>query len=109
MSNKDEIIDLIIDLQERGYDHDFMIEHEHIRCLQYDELISPDNFEIVETYYCKHRHDIRNQSIIYGIRLTHYHVKGILISNYKSYTDGMSLQLWQKFDNILRENLAMSA
>jgi hypothetical protein len=106
MKNQDEIIEIIIDLQEKGFDHDFTIEHENIRCLQYDELIAPDGFDIVEMYRCNPKAKPGNNSIIYGIKLKHYEVKGILMSNYRSYISGMSVQLWQKFDSFLKDQIA---
>ena len=102
MKNQDEIIEIIIDLQEN---HDFTIEHENIRCLQYDELIAPDAFEILEMHSCGLGAKESRRSIIYGIKLNHYEVKGILMSNYRSYISGMSVQLWQKFDNFLKSRI----
>jgi len=97
----DELLDIIIDLQERGFDHDFVLDHEHIRCLQYNEKISPDNFEILETHHCtdKGHLNFKSNYILYGIQLKDYNLKGILMSSHKSYSYGMSLQLWQKFNN----------
>ena len=93
------LIDIIIDLQERGFDHDFILDHEHIRCLQYNEMIPPDDFEILETHHCDNKTNVRSNYILYGIQLKSYNVRGILMSTHKSYTHGMSLHLWQKFNN----------
>jgi hypothetical protein len=95
----DALIDIIIDLQERGFDHDFILDHEHIRCLQYNEIIPPDDFEILETHYCSDKTYLKGNYILYAIQLRNYHVRGILMSTHKSYTHGMSLHLWQKFNN----------
>jgi hypothetical protein len=97
-----ELVDVIIALQERGFNHDFIIENEHIRCLQYNELIAPDDFEIMETHHCECCKKYKNGSLLYAIRLMNYDVKGILMSNYQSYLKGMSIQLWAKFDHVLR-------
>ena len=96
---QDELIDIIIDLQERGFDHDFVIDHEHIRCLQYNETISPDDFDILETHFCADNvHECANY-ILYGIQLKHYDLKGILMSTHRTYHAGLSIHLWQKFNN----------
>ena len=92
-----ELIDMIIDLQERSFDHDFILEHEHIRCLQYNEPILPDDFEILETHHCEGNQQLNSNYILYAIQLRSHAVKGILMSNYKSYKYGMSMRLWQKF------------
>jgi hypothetical protein len=94
-----EMIDIIIDLQERGFDHDFILDHENIRCLQYNEMIAPDDFEILETHLCADNLHIKGNYILYGIQLRNYNIKGILMSSHKSYNYGLSLHLWQKFNN----------
>lgn len=103
----EQLVNLIIDLQERGFNHDFVIENEHIRCLQYNELISPDDFEILETYHRRASNANDNCSLVYAIRLTNYDMKGILMSDYRSYIKGMSLRLWSKFNNVIRLNLSV--
>ena len=95
----DDLIDIIIDLQERGFDHDFILDHEHIRCLQYNEMILPDDFDILETHLCTDNLPVRGNYILYGIQLKNYTIKGILMSNQKSYNYGLSSHLWQKFNN----------
>jgi hypothetical protein len=102
----EQLINLIIDLQERGFNHDFVIENEHIRCLQYNELISPDDFEILETYHCESSGNDNECSLVYAIRLMNYDMKGILMSNYGSYIKGMSLRLWSKFNSMIRLNIS---
>ncbi len=109
MKNQDEIIEIIIDLQEKGFDHDFIIANENIRCLQYDELIAPDDFDIVEMHFCNSKAKQHSNAIIYGIKLRNYDVKGILMSSFRSYTSGMSLQLWKKFDGFLKKSHATAA
>lgn len=102
----EQLISLIIDLQERGFNHDFVIENEHIRCLQYNELISPDDFEILETYHRKSSDKNDDCSLVYAIRLMNHDTKGILMSDYRSYITGMSLRLWSKFNSVIRLNLS---
>jgi hypothetical protein len=102
----EQLVNLIIDLQERGFNHDFVIENEHIRCLQYNELISPDDFEILETYHCKSSGNNRACNLVYAIRLMNYDINGILMSNYRSYFKGMSLRLWSKFNSVIKLNLS---
>lgn len=94
-----DLIDIIIDLQDKGFDHDFVIDHEYIRCLQYDELVPPDDFDILETHLCTDKMHTRANYIVYGVQLKHCDLKGIILSNHKSYNHGLSLHLWQKFNN----------
>jgi hypothetical protein len=82
-------LDTIIALQNRGYDHDFILDHDGIRCLQYDLLISPDDFQIVEMHQCNEN----KQSIaIYAIQLNDYDVKGILRRQFEALSLGSSVR-----------------
>ncbi|WP_295715202.1 hypothetical protein [Mucilaginibacter sp.] len=105
MKNDDKIIDIIISLHERGFDHDFIVEQKYIRCLQCNVLIAADDFEIVETYYGESKSTTGNGSAIYAIILTNYDIKGILMSSYRSYINGMFIHLWPKFNNTFRINV----
>lgn len=96
---RNDIIDTIIDLQQRRFDHDFILDHEHIRCLQYNERIVPDDFEILETHLCGNGSHVKENYILYGIELKTYNIKGILMSNRSSFNYSVSLKLWRKFDN----------
>jgi hypothetical protein len=103
MGHLDEILHIKMDLRKRGFDHTFTLEHEHIRCLEYNELVVPHDFEVAEIHYCKTPNDIKHNIIIYGIELERYGIKGILMSHYQCYLSGMSLQLWSKFGAILQK------
>ncbi|MEO3406330.1 hypothetical protein AAFN85_20615 [Mucilaginibacter sp. CAU 1740] len=106
MRPDNKLLDVIINLQARGFNHDFVIENEHIRCLQYNELISPDDFEILEMYHCGGSRDSEGDNLVYAIRLNNYQVDGILMSNYRSYIKGMSLRLWAKFNTVIKLKLS---
>ena len=80
---QDELLDTIIDLQERGFDYDFILAQEHICCLQYNELISPDDFEIIESHDCHDRIHLKGNYILFAIRLKNYNIKGIF--NYQHF------------------------
>jgi hypothetical protein len=103
MGTFNEIMNIKTDLRKRGFDYTFSLEHEHIRCIEFNELVMPHDFEITEIHYCKTPEDMRHYSIIYGIELERYGIKGILMSHYESYLTGMSLQLWAKFGAILQK------
>ena len=108
MKEMDEIIFIKADLRNRGFNHTFILANEHIRCLEYNELVVPDDFEISEIHYCRMPHDQSHNSFIYGIELERYGIKGILMSEYQCYLTGMSLQLWTKFAAILKKISTLS-
>lgn len=95
---QNELIDIIIDLQERGFDHDFVINHEFICCLQYNAMIAPEDFDILETHTCVNNQHACGDYYLYGIRLKNHDIKGILMNKHNSNSDGLSFQLWEKFN-----------
>lgn len=89
----------IIDLQERGYDYDFVLDKEAIWCVQCDVPVYPDDFEIVEVHHCGAQLDESSSCVIYGIRLYNYDIKGIMMSRYKALYNGVSIRMWSKLNN----------
>jgi hypothetical protein len=90
--------DAIIDLQERGYDHDFILKNEYIHCVQQSQSICPDDFEVAEAYRFEGKSD---NCIIYAIRSLNNDIKGILMTSYGTLTKGLSIHLWSKLANNL--------
>ena len=86
----------IIDLQQRGYDQDFVLTNEGILYLQASELIRPEEFEITETYRFENSKSLNDRYIIYAIRSFENEVKGILMTSYNSFNKNISLHLWAK-------------
>ena len=96
MENYTNRAEAIIDLQNRGYDQDFVIKNEHILCLQDSELISPDDFEIVDAYKFEGAKRLKDNYVIYAIRSIRNDLKGILMMSYSAFTKGLSIHLWSK-------------
>lgn len=96
MENQNKIAEAIIDLQLRGFDQDFVIKNEHILCVQDSELISPDDFEVIDTYKFDGAKRQRDNYVIYAIRSMHNNLKGILLTSYSTFNKGLSIHLWSK-------------
>jgi len=94
--------DAIIDLQERGYDHDFVLKNEYILCIQENQTICPEDFEITETYRFKGYPKMSDNYIIYGIRSFSHNINGILMASPATLTRGLSIHLWSKLANELK-------
>ena len=86
----------IIDLQQRGYDQDFVLKNEYLLCVQCDELIAPDDFEITEVHRFDGRPRLRDNYVIYAVRSVHTDLQGILMTSYSTLTGGLSIHLWSK-------------
>ena len=91
----------IIDLQERGYDHDFILKNEHIQCVQQSQSICPDDFEVIEVIRFDGKRRMRDNYLIYAIKLLNNDVKGILMTPFSTLIKGLSIHLWSKLANNL--------
>jgi hypothetical protein len=91
----------IIDLQARGYDHDFILKNECIHCIQQNQSISPDDFEVIEAIRFDGKRRMRDNCIIYAIELLNNDMKGILMTPYSTLIKGLSIRLWSKLANDL--------
>ena len=106
MINSSKRADLIIDLQNRGYDRDFIIKNEGILCIQENDFIHPDGFEIVETHHFENRSGSGDHFVIYAISLLNSGAKGILMTTSGTYNRGLSIHLWFKLSDGLKKALA---
>ncbi|MET3980295.1 hypothetical protein ABIB62_002896 [Mucilaginibacter sp. UYP25] len=88
--------EVIISLQKKGYDLDFTLNNEFLRCVQDDELISPDDFEVAETYLFESEDQQGIPFVIYAIVSLQNGIKGILMTSYSAFTKGLSIHLWSK-------------
>jgi hypothetical protein len=96
MGNFNNKTKAIIDLQNRGYDQDFILADENIFCLQRGELIPPDSFEITEIHRFDGKSSMKDNYVIYGIRSIQDDIKGILMTSYSAFYRGVSIHLWSK-------------
>jgi hypothetical protein len=96
MENYSSKTEAIIGLQKKGYDLDFILNNEYLLCLQDSELISPDDFEVAETYSFESKATSGDQHLIYAINSVHNGIKGILMTPYSAFTRGLSIHLWSK-------------
>jgi hypothetical protein len=94
--------EVIIDLQERGYYNDFILKNEGVLCVQQNELINPDAFEITETYLFDGGPRPNDNFVIYAIREINSGIKGILMASYVTLTSGMLIHLWSKLATHLK-------
>ena len=78
MENYPNKIYAIIALQQRGYDLDFIVNDGCLFCLQKQELVNADEFEIAESHEFAGK--LGACELIYGIRSVQMDLKGILIT-----------------------------
>jgi hypothetical protein len=79
----DEIIDIIVDLFDKGFDQDYIIRSGQIRCLQSGRVIATDDFDILEIHRCAVKNYQQLEYHVFGIMLIKTEVKGILMCTHK--------------------------
>ena len=87
---------VIIDLQSRGYDRDFIIKDEYLVCIQTMQRMCPDDFEIIESYRFDGKDRSCDNYVVYAIRSVDDELKGILMASYCAFSRGLSIHLWSK-------------
>jgi hypothetical protein len=97
-----EKANLIIGLQKKGYDVDFILKDEYLLCLQERDLLGPEDFEIIETYQFKESQDDSETYVVYAIRSVHRDLKGILMTSYTAFFLGIGIHLWCKLSATLK-------
>lgn len=87
--NYDTVTEAVNDLQKRGYVSDFNLNHEDdcLVCNQTSVSLSPDDFEIVETYRFEGDANPDDETIVFAISSTKNNIKGIVVNAYGMYED----------------------
>ena len=96
MENFSTKSDVIIDLQKKGYELDYVVSNENLLCVQDKELLNPDDFEIVESYRIENEIEQEEGCVIYAINSIQNGLKGILMIAYSGFAHGVSIHLWSK-------------
>lgn len=97
--NCTDIFDLIVDLQEKGFDQDFIFEGGYLRCLQNGELTGPDEFDIAGCYSC-YLDKCLKRVVLYAVQLIHAPVKGIAMQSGPALTMEASSLLRKQPDDL---------
>ena len=74
---------IIINLQERGYDVDFVLNKGSISCVQDKSLTKPEGFEITEKHLIVDNRCLESTCVIFAVRLLDNDTKGILMTSYR--------------------------
>ena len=80
------IVDVVIDMQERGFDLDFNLTGSRLLCAQYAVLISANDFEVLEMHYFPRSRQSSHERMVYGIFVPSCGMKGILIAGTDKHT-----------------------
>lgn len=98
----DTVSEAINDLSKRGYTTDFEIlkDQDCFVCNQTAKQLSPDEFEIDETYRFEGDTDPGDEMIIFAISAKKHKIKGIIVNAYGAYSDTATAKI---VENLLRK------
>ncbi|HMU99360.1 MAG TPA: hemerythrin domain-containing protein [Leptospiraceae bacterium] len=101
MHNYETVSEAINDLIKRGYKHDFNIhlEEECLVCNKTMTQLSPDDFEIDETYRFEGNTDPGDEMILFAISSKKHRIKGTLLNAYGLYSDSAATKIVEKLEN----------
>lgn len=89
MKNYETVSEAMNDLAKRGYTTDFklMADKDCLMCHQTVTELSPEDFEIDETYRFEGETDPGDEMIVHAISSTKHNMKGLIVNGYGTYAD----------------------
>ncbi len=96
MVTYDSLLDALNGLKQRGYSTDFNIAFDKIKCAATGVCLSPSAFEITEHHRFEGASNPDDSSVVYAIEAKDGSMKGVLVSAYGVYADGLSQEMIQK-------------
>lgn len=98
MYNYQTVSEAINDLIKRGYTQDFNVhlEEECLVCNTSMTQLSPDDFEIDETYRFEGNTDPGDEMILFAISSLKYNIKGIVVNAYGMYSDSTTSEIVER-------------
>lgn len=72
--------DIVMDLQKKGYDNDFVMQPEELLCVQKMQAVDPNDFEVAASYRFQAKRGEDKDCVIFALRSIRDNLKGILIT-----------------------------
>jgi hypothetical protein len=72
--------DIVMDLQRKGYDNDFVMRPEELLCVQKMQTVDPNDFEVAASYRFQAKPGEDKDCVIFALRSIRDNLKGILIT-----------------------------
>lgn len=91
-------------LKDVGYDHDFMITPEGLKCLETEDVYKPHEVKIIEHFRFEGISDPEDMDILYTI-VTEDGIKGTVVDAFGTYSDSNLMDFIRKVEDHTIENL----
>lgn len=104
LRNYDTVSEAINDLIKRGYTYDFEITNEAcLYCVNAEIQLSPEEFEIDETYRFEGDTDPGDEMIVFAISSKHHKLKGIVMNGYGTYSDDAKAKIVERLLSLSKD------
>ena len=95
MISYDNLVEALDDLKKRGYTYDFNLKENSIVCDEINQVLSPNEFTILEIYRFEGMSDVDDESIIYALE-SKDGKKGTMVDAYGIYAGTLSSEMIDK-------------
>jgi hypothetical protein len=99
--NYETVSEAVNDLIQRGYTSDLSVwlAEDCLICNKTAYQLSPEEFEIDETYRFEGMTDPADEMIVYAISSIHHNIKGTVVNGYGMYADGDTSRVVARLKN----------
>jgi len=96
--NYETVSEAVNDLVKRGYEVNFTVhaEEECLMCDQISLCLSPEEFEIHETYRFEGTTDPADEAVVFAVCAPKHQLKGIVIDAFGTYSDAKTSKILQR-------------
>jgi hypothetical protein len=101
LRNYETVSEALNDLVKRGYTTDFLVhaEQECLLCNKTALQLSPEEFEIDETYRFEGTTDPGDEMIVYAISSPKHNIKGTVVNAFGIYSDSKTSKIIERLKN----------
>ena len=96
MQSYDTVVEALNGLKAKGYITDFNIAFDKLICTKKETILTPDEFEIVETYRFEGETNPSDEDVVYAIESKKGNIKGVFMSAFGVYADSVSDEMVKK-------------
>ena len=90
----------VIDLHRRGFTNDFHLVGKDLLWVQEGVFVTAGEFAILECHKIVLPKNNMKEEIVFGIVIPHHNIKGILLNDYRTYTDSTPPILVKKLNEL---------
>lgn len=94
----DTLVEALQDLNRRGYSGNLKLRDDFLEETERKLMLYPSNFIVVESYRFEGPSDPGDNTVVYAIESNEGDFKGVLVSGYGAYSDGVSSELIKKLN-----------